>query len=176
MGAAYTSSRMITKGKQSFLYGRVDIRAKLPYGQGIWPALWMLGENFSSVGWPKCGEIDIMEMIGGSNRENTVHGTLHWDLDNAHASAGGSTSLVGETFSEKFHVFSILWNENEVSWLVDNKVYHTIDITPAHMSEFHKKHFFIFNVAVGGNWPGYPNATTEFPQRMKVDYIRVFQK
>jgi hypothetical protein len=173
--ANYTSARMITQGKFSFKYGRVDIRALLPEGQGIWPALWMLGSNFSSVGWPTCGEIDIMEMIGGSGRENTVHGTLHWDVD-GHASTGGSYELQNGTFADEYHVFSIVWNESTITWYVNNSMYHEIDISPDHMTEFRNEFFFIFNVAVGGNWPGYPDNTTVFPQSMKVDYIRVFQE
>ncbi|TVQ93476.1 MAG: glycoside hydrolase family 16 protein [Bacteroidetes bacterium] len=171
----YTSARMKTQGKKSFQYGRVDIRALLPKGQGIWPALWTLGESITSFGWPACGEIDIMEMIGGSGRENRVHGTVHWDL-NGHVQAGGSYTLPSGTFADEYHVFSIIWDENLIRWFVNDIQYYQIDITPNHMTEFHEEHFFLFNVAVGGNWPGYPDGTTLFPQQMKVDYIRVFQK
>jgi beta-glucanase (GH16 family) len=174
-GSSYTSSRIITKGKKSFKYGRVDIRAVLPEGQGIWPALWMLGENIGTVGWPKCGEIDIMEMIGGAGRENTTHGTVHWDNAGSYAMYGGDTTLVSGTFNDEFHVFSIVWNQNEIRWYVDGEEFHVIDITPAGLSEFHENFFFIFNVAVGGNWPGSPDISTEFPQDLIVDYIRVFQ-
>lgn len=174
-GSAYTSARMKTQGKFDFKYGRTDIRALLPEGQGIWPALWMLGSNITSVGWPACGEIDIMEMIGGSGRENTVHGTLHWD-DDGHVYTGGSYQLQEGIFADEYHVFSIIWDENSVSWFVNDNKFHEIDITPSHMTEFHKKYFFIFNIAVGGNWPGSPDETTVFPQQMKVDYIRVFQE
>jgi len=171
----YTSARMKTQGKQSFQYGRIDIRALLPEGQGIWPALWMLGNDITSVGWPKCGEIDIMEMIGGNGRENTVHGTLHWDL-NGHVYAGGSYTLPSGTFGNEYHVFTILWDEEMIRWFVNDNPFYQIDITPDHMTEFHQEFFFIFNVAVGGNWPGNPNETTVFPQQMRVDYVRVFQK
>lgn len=170
----YTSTRMKTQGKKSFQYGRIDIRALLPKGQGIWPALWMLGDDITSVGWPKCGEIDIMEMIGGSGRENTTHGTLHWD-NNGHNHTGGSYTLSSGTFGSEYHVFSILWDENSIQWLVNDVPFHEIDITPSHMTEFHQEFFLLFNVAVGGNWPGYPDETTVFPQQMKVDYVRVFQ-
>lgn len=172
--SVYTSARMVTRNKKTFQYGRVDIRALLPEGQGIWPALWMLGNNISSVGWPKCGEIDIMEMIGGNGRENTVYSTLHWD-DNGHVQAGGSLKLPTGTFSNKYHVFSMIWDATTMKFMVDDQQSYIINITPAHMSEFHQQCFFIFNIAVGGNWPGYPNSTTRFPQQMKVDYIRVFQ-
>jgi hypothetical protein len=174
-GSNYTSARLKTQGKKSFKYGRVDIRALLPKGQGIWPALWMLGNNITSVGWPKCGEIDIMEMIGGSGRENTVYGTVHWDY-NGHVSAGGSYSLSSGIFANEYHVFSITWDETYITWYVNDIQFYQIDITPDHMTEFHQSFFFIFNVAVGGNWPGNPDATTFFPQQMRVDYIRVFQK
>jgi beta-glucanase (GH16 family) len=174
-GSNYTSARMKTQGRRSFMYGRVDIRALLPKGQGIWPALWMLGENISSVGWPKCGEIDIMEMTGGRGRDNQVHGTLHWD-NNGHAYTGGRYTLGSGIFADEYHVFSIIWDEASIKWLVNDVQFHEISITPSHMTGFHEKFFFIFNVAVGGNWPGSPDETTVFPQQMRVDYIRVFQK
>jgi beta-glucanase (GH16 family) len=175
-GRNYTSSRMITQNKKMFKYGRVDIRAVLPEGQGLWPALWMLGKDMGSVGWPKCGEIDIMEMIGGSGREKTVYSTLHWDDGNGYASYGLSYTSPGKTFHEKYHVFSMVWDANQIKTYVDNYSFYTIDITPSAMSEFHQEQFFIFNVAVGGIWPGNPDNTTVFPQQMKVDYVRVFQK
>ncbi len=174
-GSSYTSARMKTEGKRSFRYGRIDIRALLPVGQGIWPALWMLGNDITTVGWPKCGEIDIMEMIGGSGRENRVHGTVHWDID-GHVNAGGSYTKQSGTFADEYHVFTIIWDETTIKWFVNDVQFYVIDITPGHMTEFHQEFFFIFNVAVGGNWPGNPDATTVFPQQMRVDYIRVFQK
>ena len=172
-GRRYTSSRIITKGKQDFLYGRIDIRAKLPKGQGIWPATWMLGSNISSVGWPKCGEIDIMELVGGSG-DNTSHGTIHW-YQGGNANYGGDYKLNNGIFNDQFHVFTIIWTSASIQWYVDDVKFHEADITPSGLSEFHLKEFFIFNVAVGGNWPGSPNASTVFPQQMVVDYIRVFQ-
>lgn len=177
-GKQYTSSRLITKGKQSFTYGRIDIRALLPKGQGLWPALWMLGENIDEVSWPKCGEIDIMEMVGGSteDRDRTIHGTVHWDNAGSYANYGGSTKLSTGIFNDEFHVFSIEWDPGKIVWLLDGEEYHVIDITPAGLEEFHKPMFFIFNVAVGGIWPGSPDGSTVFPQEMKVDYIRVFQE
>jgi hypothetical protein len=175
-GRNYTSARMITQNKKMFMYGRVDIRALLPKGQGMWPALWMLGKDIGTVGWPACGEIDIMEMIGGSGRENQVYGTLHWDDGTGQADYGGSYVSLKETFAEKYHVFSMVWDASQIKMFVDNFAYFTIDITPAVMSEFRQEQFFIFNVAVGGSWPGNPDNTTVFPQQMNVDYIRVFQK
>ena len=172
-GKNYTSSRIKTQGNVFHTYGRIDIRAKLPFGQGIWPALWMLGENFSSVGWPSCGEIDIMEMIGGNGyNDRTVHGTAHWE-SNGHAEYGGSNSLSSGRFADEFHVFSIIWTPSSIVWLRDDIQYQVIDIT--NLSAFHNNFFFIFNLAVGGNWPGSPNASTIFDQTLLVDYIRVFQ-
>jgi len=170
----YTSSRLITRGKQSFQYGRVDIRAVMPEGQGIWPALWMLGSNHLQVGWPTCGEIDIMEMIGGEERDNVVHGTAHWNQD-GHVSYGQSMTNVSGKLSEEYHVYSIIWDEQSIRWYFDDVNFNTIDITPAALSAFHDDFFFIMNIAVGGIWAGSPDNTTLFPQWMIVDYIRVFQ-
>jgi len=170
----FTSTRMITKGKFDFQYGRVDIRAALPEGQGIWPALWMLGANINQVGWPACGEIDIMELLG--HEPNKVHGTAHWSGNSQHRSSGTSTTLSGtRTFKDDFHVFSIVWTENSIRWLLDDVQYNVLTISSGELAELRGNQFFIFNVAVGGNWPGSPDATTPFPQHMIVDYIRVFQ-
>lgn len=174
-GFSYTSAKIKTYGKKSFQYGRIDIRALLPEGQGIWPALWTLGDNLNSAGWPDCGEIDIMENIGD---KNTVYAALHWEYEGSHADAGGSKTLPSSVynFAEAYHVFSVFWDENSIKWYVDDQKYHEINISGGDMSEFHQSHWFIFNVAVGGNWPGNPDASTVFPQQMKVDYIRVFNK
>lgn len=173
VGSSYTSARIKTQGKQSFQYGRIDIRAVLPQGQGIWPALWMLGENFSTTGWPACGEIDIMELVG--HEPDKVYGTAHWENQGSHAEFGGNKELSSGVFADEFHVFSIIWDAQEITWLLDDVPYHAMSITPSELSEFKEEFFFIFNVAVGGNWPGSPNATTQFPQKMIVDYVRVFQ-
>jgi beta-glucanase (GH16 family) len=135
----------------------------------------MLGENFGSVGWPASGEIDIMEMIGGNGRENTVHGTVHWDNNGQYASYSQGNTLNAGTFADEFHVFSIVWNETSITWYRDDIQFNVVDITPAALSEFKNEFFLIFNVAVGGNWPGSPNTSTVFPQHMIVDYVRVFQ-
>lgn len=175
-GMSYTSSRIITKGKKSFKYGRVDIRALLPKGQGIWPALWMLGSNISTVSWPKCGEIDIMEMIGGGpGRDNKTYGTAHWDQAGYKSNGGNYTLTDGKNLSDQFHVFSIIWDATSIKWYIDDTLYHTLDTTSGEMDEFRNEFFFIINLAVGGNWPGSPDATTLFPQKLVVDYIRVFQ-
>lgn len=175
--ATYTSSRLITKGKKEFKFGRIDIRAALPEGQGIWPALWMLGGNINAVSWPACGEIDIMELIG--SQPNRVHGTIHYGANTSqHQFIGDSKALSGTAkFSDEFHVFSLLWEQDKITWLVDDVQFY--QITDSNVSPtaypFNNNFFFIFNVAVGGNWPGDPDGSTNFPQRMIVDYVRVFQ-
>ena len=176
-GSNYSSARMITKGKQEFAFGRIDIRAKLPKGQGIWPALWSLGANFDAIGWPACGEIDIMELVG--HEPGRVHGTGHWGPQGqsfSNSFSGDYTLPGGAHFDEEFHVFSLIWETNSLRFYVDDNHYHTI--TSGNVSTaypFNSPFFFIFNIAVGGNWPGSPDASTVFPQRMFVDYIRVFQ-
>jgi beta-glucanase (GH16 family) len=172
----YTSARLKTQGKVFFKYGKILARMKLPYSQGIWPAFWMMGENISSVGWPACGETDIMELIGGENRDNTVYGTAHWaDANGQHAQYGNSYTLSSGIFADNFHLFSVIWDEQSIKWYVDNHLYNELDITSATLSEFHNNFFILLNIAVGGVWPGYPDSTTVFPQKMYVDYIRVYQ-
>jgi beta-glucanase (GH16 family) len=172
----YTSARLKTQGKKFFKYGKIMARIKLPYSQGIWPAFWMLGENIPSVGWPACGEIDIMEMIGGEGNDNTVYGTAHWQDENGHhASYGNSYTLSSGIFADNFHLFSIIWDDQRIKWYVDNQLYNELDITPSSLSEFQNNFFIILNVAVGGSWPGYPDSTTVFPQKMIVDYVKVYQ-
>jgi beta-glucanase (GH16 family) len=117
-----------------------------------------------------------MEMIGGQNRENTAHGTAHWDNSGQHAQYGGSYTLASGIFADDFHLFSITWDAQEIRWYVDDILYHIIDITPSGLSEFQEDFFFVLNVAVGGNWPGPPDTSTVFPQTMEVDYVRVYEK
>lgn len=174
-GRDYTSARITTQNKYDFKYGKIKAKIKLPYGQGLWPAFWMLGAKFSTVGWPQCGEIDIMEMVGGTNGDKTCYSTLHWD-DNGHAEYGESYTLPSGILADEFHVFSVEWDDQTIKGFIDDTQYFTIDISPAALSEFHEKFFIILNVAVGGDWPGPPNASTTFPQTMKVDYVRVYQK
>ena len=179
-GSTYTSTRIKTEGEVEFTYGRVDIRAALPEGQGIWPALWSLGANFRQVGWPRTGELDIMEMIGGRGRENTVHGTMHWNRGGLNASyshtyQGGSYQLDSGKFSYGFHVFSMIRAPEGVTWLVDDVPFYSYQFSDApDFDAFQKPFFLIFNIAVGGRWPGYPDDSTNFPQRLVVDYVRVF--
>ncbi|PKP13443.1 MAG: glycoside hydrolase [Bacteroidetes bacterium HGW-Bacteroidetes-3] len=175
-GFNYTSGRMTTQDKKQFKYGRIDIRAKLPVGKGIWPALWMLGSNISTVGWPACGEIDIMELIG--TYPNRVSGTIHWKTTAGAATHQGADYYLNSgDFSQQFHVFSIVWQQDSIQWYVDGNLFLTktvADLGGAN-NPFNADQFFIFNVAVGGNWPGSPDSTTTFPQRMFVDYVRVYQ-
>jgi len=175
-GFNYSSARMTTQNKKAFKFGRIDIRAKLPVGKGIWPALWMLGSNISTVGWPACGEIDIMELIG--TYPGRSHGTIHWKpVSGTNTSKGGEYNLASGNFSQQFHVFSIIWVQDTIKWFIDDQLFFTTtsaDVGAANYP-FNSDHFLIFNVAVGGNWPGPPDANTAFPQRMFVDYVRVFQ-
>ncbi len=177
-GRNYTSSRITTQGKKAFKFGRVDIRAVLPEGKGLWPALWALGSNITTTPWPACGEIDIMELTG--ERPNRIIGTAHFGADLSQHQFRTSAKFLpsGQKFSQEFHVFSIIWKEDIIEWYMDDQLYHTI--TPANLNgqpyPFNQPFFFVFNVAVGGNLPGSPDATTVFPQRMIVDYIRVFQE
>jgi len=175
-GKSYSSARLKSQGKQNFKYGRVDVRAILPYGKGLWPAIWMLGKNITEVGWPACGEIDIMEIFGGQGGDNNVLGTVHWDNANSHASYGGNLEVTSGNLKDAWHVFSITWDETFIRWYVDDVEYQVIDITPGGLSEFHEEFFFLLNVAVGGDAPGAPDATTRFPQFMAVDYVRVFNE
>ena len=172
----YTSARINTAGKKSFQYGRIDIRAKIPVSHGMWPALWMLGSNFSSVGWPACGETDIMELIGSS--PNRVVGSIHWAQANGTSGTFNNAYFLSSgDFSRQFHVFSLIWQMNYVQIIVDGIPYMTAtnsNITSGNWP-FNAPFFFIFNVAVGGDWPGPPDASTIFPQQMLVDYVRVFQ-
>jgi hypothetical protein len=173
-GFDYTSARMITKNKRKFTYGRVDIRAKTPTTKGIWPALWMLGNNIDAVSWPACGEIDIMEQLGQESAKN--YGTLHWGANSAgHQSKGGNVVLAAG-YDKEFHVYSVVWKTDTIQFLVDNVQYYEVPFSlVSGANPFTLDQFFIFNIAVGGNWPGSPDATTVFPQRMVVDYVRVYQ-
>jgi beta-glucanase (GH16 family) len=173
----YTSARLKTKDKKTFTYGRIDIRAKLPKGQGLWPALWMLGNNISQqgYGWPACGEIDIMELLGQDPKK--VIGTIHWGIAGQGSThIGGNYIITTGDFSSSFHVFSLQWDASKLTFLVDDIAYFTGNKADVGTNyPFDKPFFFIMNVAVGGNWPGSPNSSTTFPQRMIVDYVRVFQ-
>jgi len=174
----YTSARMITQDKQFFQFGKVEARIKLPFGQGIWPAFWMLGQNFKEVSWPYCGEIDIMEMVGGegNGRDNTIYGTIHYaDESSSWTHSGGMTKLREGIMADDYHIISIEWYPDTIKWFLDGVLYHQEDISTPEKEELRKEFFLLLNVAVGGNWPGYPDETTKFPQRMLVDYVRVYK-
>lgn len=180
----YTSAKLTTKGKAAWTYGRFSIRAKLPEGQGIWPAIWMMPEDMERyTGWPACGEIDIMEQIG--HQPGTVYGTLHYGLP--HTYTGENYTLPGNAkFSDDFHVFTLDWEPGEFRWYVDGVLYarqnkwfskpgKTGENVPRY-APFDREFYLQLNLAVGGKWPGYPDETTTFPQQMMIDYIKVYQK
>lgn len=176
LGSSYTSARLKTLGKASWTYGRMEARMKLPRGQGIWPAFWMLGVNIGSAGWPGCGEIDIMENVG---REPTiVHGTIHGPGYSGGNGIGDGYSLPGNpVFADDFHIYAIEWTTNQIKWFVDGTQF--FSVSPANLPGgatwvFTQPQFLLLNLAVGGNWPGYPDGTTVFPQRLTVDYVRVY--
>ena len=177
-GAKYTSARIITKGKFSFTYGTVEARIALPVGKGIWPAFWMLGANIDAVSWPACGEIDIIEAV---NDENVVYGTNHWQAGGNQADYGNNTRDYYGTSKElditQFHNYKMVWNEKLIAMYVDDFKYQEIAIENAKdgLEAFHKPQFFILNVAVAGNWPGFEVDDSQFPNEMLVDYIRVSQ-
>jgi beta-glucanase (GH16 family) len=166
---SYTSARIKTYGLHYWTYGKIEARIKIPVGQGIWPAFWILGEdiNDAGVGWPKCGEVDIMEHI---DKESLNHGTMHWD-NNGHAQYGGQIACD----ESQFHNYALVWDQNNLTWLLDDKQYFQGSIANNINSteEFHKPFFIILNLAVGGTWPGNPDNTTSFPDTMFVDYVRV---
>ena len=176
-GASYTSARMITKGKFSFTYGTVEARIALPTGKGIWPAFWMLGENIDQVSWPACGEIDIIETV---NSENIVYGTNHWQYEGNHAEYGNNTGNFHGASTElniaEFHTYKFTWDEKLIVMYVDDFKYHEISIedNAGGTDAFHKPFFFLLNVAVAGNWPGFEVDDSQFPNEMLVDYIRVY--
>lgn len=178
----YTSARMITKGKFSFTYGTVEARIALPMGKGIWPAFWLLGENIDDVSWPNCGEIDIIESV---NDESVVYGTNHWSSEGSYAQYGNNTKdYYGTSLAldiSQFHNYKMVWSEKAITMYVDDFKYHEISIeldangkSAGGTDAFHKPFFFILNVAVAGNWPGFEVDDSQFPNEMLVDYIRVY--
>lgn len=169
-GFQYTSARMTTQNLFSTVYGKFEIRAQLPFGQGVWPAFWLLGDNIDQVGWPACGEIDIMELIGDD--PDDVHGSTHgtgFDTTSAYYNAGG--------FSDGFHVYGVNWQPDSIEFYVDGTTYTTV--TPSNLNgaawPFSQNMFIILNLAIGGNWPGNPDSSTQFPQQFIIDYVRVWE-
>ncbi|MEH6537346.1 MAG: glycoside hydrolase family 16 protein [Psychroserpens sp.] len=173
-GSGYTSARILTKDLFQQKYGRFEARIQLPWGQGLWPAFWLLGSNIDEVGWPQCGEIDIMENRG--QEPTLINGTVHGPGYSGGESIGKPYELDGDRFDTGFHVFGIEWGENYINFYVDDVLYN--QITPDDVTgEWVYDHdfFIIMNVAVGGGFVGSPDASTVFPQTMLVDYVRVYQ-
>jgi len=172
----YTSARLQTKGLFSQTNGRFEARIKIPKGQGMWPAFWMLGNDIDTSGWPACGEIDIMENIGKEPAIN--HGSLHGP-GYAPGNVTASYTIPTGALADDYHVYAVEWEAQQVRFYVDSTLYATF--TPSNLPqgspwEFNKPFFVLLNVAVGGDWPGSPDGTTQFPQQMLVDYVRVYQR
>jgi len=171
----YTSARLLTEGLFSQQYGRFEARAQMPTGKGLWPAIWALGGDISTVSWPACGEIDFMETIGTDITTN--HGSLH--MPASYGPTGTYTLPGGASFADAFHTFAIEWEPGTIQFYVDDNLYETqtrASVPAGDTWEFEQPFFLLINVAVGGAWPGTPDATTVFPQTLKVDYVRVYQK
>ncbi|MDP9079818.1 MAG: family 16 glycosylhydrolase [Bacteroidota bacterium] len=168
-GQPYTSAKLETAGKFSTTYGRIEARIKLPAFQGSWPAFWMLGNNINTVGWPNCGEIDIMEQV---NTNNTILGTMHWNGGSGHVQYGSSTTAT----STDYHVYAVEWDTNSIRWYVDNTLYQTGNILNNinNTGAFHNPFYIILNLAVGGDLPGQTVNTGALPSSMLVDYVRVY--
>jgi len=174
-GKDYTSARLKTAGLKETRYGRYEARIKVPQGQGIWPAFWMLGADIAQVGWPKSGEIDIMEYIG--KEPGNVYGTLHGPGYSGEKAFSKATALERGGYADDFHVYAVEWEPHEIRWYRDDVHYHTArpDLLPGEWV-FEHPFFVLLNLAVGGYWPGYPDAGTVLPQRMLVDYVRVYRR
>jgi beta-glucanase (GH16 family) len=173
----YTSARLKTQGLATFTHVRVEARMKLPSGQGIWPAFWMLGADIATVGWPRCGEIDIMENIG--KEPAMVHGTVHGPGYSGGKGIGAPFTVDAGRFADAFHVFAVEWQPGDIRFSVDGVTHKRI--TPADLPQgaawaFDHPFFLLLNLAVGGRWPGNPDSTTQFPQRLTVDYVRVYSR
>jgi beta-glucanase (GH16 family) len=166
---AYTSARMKTQGLRQFTYGRIEARIKLPVVKGLWPAFWMLGSNIPTVGWPQCGETDIMEHI---NIDSLIYGTIHW-YNNGNASLGGNVA----SSPSVYHVYDVEWTPTAIIWHIDGVQYYTANISNGinNTGAFQNPFFIILNLAVGGNWPGRTIDTSKLPASMYVDYVRVYQ-
>jgi beta-glucanase (GH16 family) len=177
-GREYTGARIKTKDLFEQRYGRIEARIKLPIGRGIWPAFWMLGNDIDDNEWPGCGEIDIMEYRGQEPR--IVHGTIHGPGYSAGEAITSSYRLPDdETFADDFHVFAVDWDPSRFTFWVDDQVYHVInadEVTARGPWVFEHPHFLLLNVAVGGGFVGAPDASTEFPQTMLVDWVRVYSR
>lgn len=174
----YTSARLITKGKFDLKYGRFEARIKVPRGNGVWPAFWLLGNNIDVVGWPRCGEIDIMEYIG--REPSTVYGTIHGPGYSGAGGIGGSYTLPNKrAVADDFHIYAVEWSRDKIRWYVDGKQYKNVsprDLPRNSQWVFERPFFMILNFAVGGEWPGSPDRASVFPGAMLVDYVRVYER
>ncbi len=174
----YTSARLKTQGKFSQTYGRFEARIKIPFGQGMWPAFWMLGDDIEKAGWPGCGEIDIMENIG--KEPSVIHGSIHGPGYTGGTGIEAPYTLPGgQRLADDFHVFAVEWSPDSIAFYVDQTMYvkrTRADLRPGWKWVFDKPFFLILNLAVGGDWPGSPDSSTRFPQEMLVDYVRVYQR
>ena len=174
-GYGYTSGRLATAGLHNWTYGRFEARAKISFGQGMWPAFWLLGVDVSNKGWPECGEIDIMENVGRT--PDTIRGTIHGPGYSGDDGVWADYMLAEGRFADDYHIFAIEWEPGQIRWYVDGDLFKTR--TPEDVPGpwvFDHPFFLILNLAVGGYWPGYPDDTTVFPQFMLVDYVRVYQR
>jgi beta-glucanase (GH16 family) len=179
-GKDYTSARLNTRDRFAFRYGRIEARIRLPGGQGIWPAFWMLPQDDTYGGWAASGEIDIMEAVNlGASGGNTVHGTIHYGGAWPANVFTGSAYVVPADATTEFHVYAVEWDETEIRWYVDDVLYAMQNswstTAAAFPAPFDQPFYILLNVAVGGNWPGAPDANTVFPVTMEVDYVRVYQ-
>ncbi len=175
-GHDYTSARILTEGLFAHEYGRFEARIKIPRGQGTWPAFWMLGSNFDTVGWPDCGEIDVMEEIG--SQPQTVYGSMH-GLGYTGSLIGSSYTLPKGTLADAYHVYAVEWSASKISWYVDGVRYETRtrkDLPAGAKWAFDHPFYITLNLAIGGDWPGSPDATTRFPAKLLVDYVRVYTR
>ena len=176
----YTSARLHTAQKLTWKHGKIAARIRLPRGPGVWPAFWMLGANCDENGgdtpWPHCGEIDIMELYG-SKDDAVVEANLHYaNAEGVHEQMGAvAYELEQGIFADGFHVFEIEWDSARIVWKVDGQAYASADLAGASRSAFHEEFFILLNLAIGGTWAGAPDATTGFPQRMEVDWVRVYE-
>lgn len=168
----FTSAKLTTEGKHSMLYGRLDIRAKVPSGNGLWPALWMLGENRPIIDWPGCGEIDIMEVLG--KEPENMYTTIHYvAAENKKGELQKMHQLGGPNFSDDYHIYSVVWTPTQIQFLLDEVPVYAEAIT-SDMKEFQRPMYAILNLAVGGYWPGDPDETTVFPAHLFIDYVRYY--
>ncbi len=190
--ADYTAANLVTKGKFEFTYGRIEMRAKLPVGQGMWPAFWTLGSNIGEIGWPRCGEIDVMEWVG--KEPDFIHGTVHFNAPDSALAAGepldhkmSGDKIAVEDVTEGFHTYAAEWSPEEIKFFFDGENYFTFDVSKAdpvgpdgtpqpEANPFRKPHYLLLNLAIGGMWGGPVGEDVEFPQQYVIDYVRVYER